>query len=256
MPLQRVDSTQTKPTRRVSRRLEHTESFSSVRPNTQHNIQTTQMPSQRAELSRNNSRPSPSQEVLAADLPYVPHDTLATYYTASKRESIVEEDRIQDSEDISKVSLLELQKKYRQLEQQLKKTYGQCSDLVEEITSLRAKNLVDDESTLRDSFNTLDFSIRSWCIRLREHKIIANQSMSLTYPFASDKASYSFKTPADELYFLISGLWVWLIKLIFDGATDMENDDPDLWVDESTSVAMRNLERFFLTRGEMCESYI
>jgi hypothetical protein len=256
MSLQRADSTQSRTNRRVSNRLEHTESSSSVQPNTSKIIPTVQMPSQRTGSSPNTPRPLNSQERLAAHLQHRPHDTPATYNTASKREGIAEEGRIEENEDMSKISLLELQKKYRHLEQRLKKTDGQCSDLVEEITSLRAKNLVDDESTLRDSFNTLDFSIRSWCIRLREHKIVAYQSMSLTYPFASDKASYSFKTPADELYFLISGLWVWLIKLVFDGATDMQNDDPDLWVDELASIAMRYLERLFLTQGEMCKGYI
>lgn len=256
MSLQRAGSTQAKSTRRTSNRLEHTDSSSSVQQHNQNNITPAQMPLQRAESSQSKSRPSPSEERLATHLPQRPHDTLAGYYAGHTRENIAEEEAIEDSGDISRVSFVELQKKYRQLEQRLKKMDGQCSDLVEEITGLRAKSFLDDDSTLRDSFKTLDFSIRSWCIRLREYKTSVNQPMSLTYPFVRDKASYLFRTSADELLFLKSGLWAWLMKLVFDGATDMQNGDPDLWVDENSSIAMRHFEQLFLKHGEMFKTYI
>jgi hypothetical protein len=212
------------------------------------------MSSQRTESNQSKSRHSPPEERLGAVLPQKPHDTPAAHYTTTKKERIAEEDCLEEIEDISKISPLELQKKYRQLERRLIRTDIQCSDLVEEITGLRAKNLVDDDSVLRDNFQTLDFSVRSWCIRLREHKLVNNESMSLTYPFSVEKASYSFKAAGDELHFLKSGLWAWLIKLVFDGATDMQNDDPDLWAEELSSIAMRYLERLFLTEGESFEN--
>jgi hypothetical protein len=214
------------------------------------------MSSQRTESNQSKSRHSPSEERLGAVLPQKPHDTSAAHYTTTKNERIAEEDCLEETEDISKISLLELQKKYRQLEQRLIRTDIQCSDLVEEITGLRAKNLVDDDSVLRDNFQTLDFSVRSWCIRLRELKLVDNESMSLTYPFSVEKASYNFKAPGDELHFLKSGLWAWLIKLVFDGATDMQNDDPDLWAEELSSIAMRYLERLFLIEGESFENNV
>jgi len=212
------------------------------------------MSSQRTESSQSKSSYSPSGDRRRAALPQKPHDTPAAHYPTTKNERIAEEDCLEEVEDISKISLLELQKKYRQLKRRLIRTDLQCSDLVEEITGLRAKNLLDDDSVLRDNFQTLGFSVRSWCIRLREHKLIGNKSMSLTYPFSVEKASYSFKAAGDELHFLISGLWAWLIKLVFDGATDMQNDDPDLWTDELSSIAMRYLERLFLTEGESFEN--
>jgi hypothetical protein len=212
------------------------------------------MSPQRTESSQTKSRHSPSEERLGAVLPQKPHDTPAAHHTTTKNECIAEEDCPEEIEDISKISLLELQKKYRLLERRLIRTDIQCSGLVEEITGLRAKNLVDDDSVLRDNFQTLDFSVRSWCIRLREHKLIDNESMSLTYPFSAEKALYSFKAAGDELHFLKSGLWAWLIKLVFEGATDMQNDDPDLWAEELSSIAMRYLERLFLTEGESFEN--
>jgi hypothetical protein len=186
--------------------------------------------------------------------PQKPQDTPAAYCATTKSECTAEEDGLGEIEDISKISLLELQKKYQQLKRRLIITDIQCSELVEEITGLRAKNLLDEDSVLRDNFKALDFSVRSWCIRLREHKLIGNNSMSLTYPFSVEGASYSFKTAGDELHFLISGLWAWLIKLVFDGATDMQNDDPDLWAEELSSIAMRYLERLFLIDGESFEN--
>jgi hypothetical protein len=217
----------------------------------QDNMQTAETPPQRAEMRQIKSRPLPPEGGPGGDWPHRPHDMGAAFQTPSAREDMVTEDRIEDNESISKLSLPELQKKYRQLEQRLRETDRQCSDLVEEITSLRAKNFLDDDSALKDNFKTLNFSIRSWCIRLREHKTSTNESMSLAYPFSNDKALFSFTTHADELYFLISAMWAWLIRLVFEGATDMRTGDPDLWVDEDSSIAMRHFEKKFLAKGEI-----
>ena len=257
MPPKRADSTFSKFNHRASTHLEPTESSLPEPLITQNNIQSTagsQAGSQRAETSQTRARPPPLEAKGATHLPQKPHEALATFYSASTREGIADEDSAEESEDVSNVSLLELQHKYQQLKRRLEKTDGQCSALVEEVIGLRAKNLFDDDTTLRDSFKTLDFSVRSWCIRLRETKAVADRPMSLTYPVAADRASYSFLAPADELYFLKSGLWAWLIKLVFDGAIDMATEDPDLWTQELCSIAMRYLERLFVTQGKILES--
>jgi hypothetical protein len=217
----------------------------------QNNLQTAETPPQRAEMRQIKSRPLPPEGGPGEDWPQTPHDMGVAFQTPSARKDMVTEDSIEDNEGISKLSLPELQKKYWQLEQRLREMDIQCSDLVEEITSLRAKNFLDDYSVLKDNFKTLDFSIRSWCIRLREHKTSANESMSLAYPFSNDKALFSFTAQADELYFLISAMWTWLIRLVFEGATDMRTEDPDLWVDEHSSRAMRHFEKKFLAKGEI-----
>jgi hypothetical protein len=46
-------------------------------------------------------------------------------------------------------------------------------------------------------------------------------------------------------------MWQWLIRLVFEGATDMRTGDPDLWVDEDSSIAMRHFEKKFLAKGEI-----
>lgn len=187
----------------------------------------------------------------------VRRDTEASKPSRKKLKTKYSELKTQTNSEINtlKVYLREYQTKWNQLTEQHETLERQCSALVEEISGLRSKNLVDDESILQDNFKSLYFSIRSWCMRLTDNKLDPREPIWLTNPLLDDGFLYSCTTEASELHFLIAGLWTWLIKLVFDRLTDMECDDPDLWTEQKSSEAMRVLERGLVRQGKIVRSH-
>jgi hypothetical protein len=184
-------------------------------------------------------------------------DTEAFETSRQKRQKWYNEAKTRANNDIMalKISLREYETKWNQLTEQHETLERQCSALVEEISSLRSKNLIDDESVLLDNFGNLHFSIRSWCIGLRDKKLDSSQPLSLTNPVLDDKFLYSCDAEASEIHFLMAGLWTWLIKLVFHPLTDMECDHPDLWTEQKSSEAMRVLERGLVRQGKIVRGH-
>ncbi len=152
-------------------------------------------------------------------------------------------------------ALHNLQSKHDQLHEANERITAHCSALAEENSNLRGQHELDDDSSLRDKFQELDFAIRSWCISFRDCKTDPKTALALPVPSQDSNIIYQFKTEAAELTFLISGVWEWLVLLVFDPKPVGNEDDEqrtdlwarkDLWTSESNAVALRYFERKFL----------
>jgi hypothetical protein len=110
-------------------------------------------------------------------------------------------------------ALHNLQSKYDRLQEANERITAHCSALAEENSNLRGHHQLDDDSSLRDKFQELDFAIRSWCIGLRDTKQNVEAPFTLPVPSQDANIIYQFKTEAAELNFLISGVWEWLVML-------------------------------------------
>jgi hypothetical protein len=146
-------------------------------------------------------------------------------------------------------ALHNLQSKYDRLHEANERITAHCSALAEENSNLRGHHQLDDDSSLRNKFQELDFAIRSWCIGLRDTKQNLETPFTLPVPSQDPNIIYQFKTEAAELNFLISGVWEWLVMLVFDPKPLRDEDDDwvrkDLWTSENNSIALRHFERQF-----------
>lgn len=139
-----------------------------------------------------------------------------------------------------------------EVEEENSRLIEQCSGLVKEVSELRVRHLVDDDSALRDKFHSLHFAIRSWCCAIHDAKVPEYSAVFSNFPLGVPGSDRKLCYLYDEgLNVLIACMWEWMVKLVF-GSTNAEtgyNDSPDLWTDEDAAVWLHNLESRLQNHG-------
>jgi DNA repair exonuclease SbcCD ATPase subunit len=124
--------------------------------------------------------------------------------------------------------------------------------LAEEISTLRHRNAVEDDHSLRDDMATLRYTVRDWCDRILECKPAGVHAHYSEFPLDNEGSTNLSNLGEGELNVLIASVWEWLIKLVFgcDKGRIENMGHPDLWLEHDKSVCLNSLEQYLRSKGK------